>query len=849
MSEDNIMKFELDPNRLPTLTLEQRARLEAMTDDDIHAAALADPDNPPLTEEELRQFERIPDIKAIREKLHLTQKQFADTFGISLSNVRDWEQGRSFPDQAARTLLKVIATNPEVVKQARGETMSSKNQVLSADRPITNPTDDRFGYAPFARHLAESICKMNSTEGLVIAVYGPWGSGKTSVLNLMRYYIEQHPQAQQPIVISFNPWWFSGHEDLTRRFFDQLQAQISGRRAALKKIRNGLANLADIVSNAPIPYASSAKVAGEMIKERQKDVTLIKEKISESLKEEERLFLIFIDDIDRLSSEDIRQLFRIIKAIADFPNVIYFLSFDKAIAVKALEKLQDISGEDYLEKIVQVPFELPFPDKTLLRRLLFEKLNAVLIDSPQELFDQTHWGNVYFDGIDHFIETPRDIVRLTNTLSVTYPAVKGEVNPVDFIGIETLRVFSPIAYDTIRRNIERFAGHSDTMGTFGADRKADIQAFHEAWITQVRETDKESVRKLLLRLFPKLESFWGTPRTNYGVEWEFTWRKQLRVCSPDIAPTYFCFAIPEGSISRADMQTVLGLINDARALGARLVEFASQKCSDGTTYVRTFLERFLDYAEEEIAIDSIPSIVQALFEVGDQLLLPEDESRGMFDSGNDIRLGRILWRLLPRVDETQRFAALKEAISQGKAVTTIVHEVAVFGQQHGKYGAREPKPDEQRLLNEQHLRELEELALQKIRDAAQQGVLPHAPRLLGTLYRWRDWANEEEVKQWMQGIISDDKGLAILLEHCLQKSFSHSISDRVGRIELRLDPQWFEPFLEPAKIVARVHNLVTNSELTENQRIAANQFIEEYELRERGENPESPLSRLSHRRK
>ena len=94
------------------------ARLNAMTEEDIHAAALADPDNPPLTEEQLSQFEGVPNVKAIREKLHLSQKQFADTFGLSLSVVRDWEQGRFVPDQAARTLLKVIARNPEAVKEA-----------------------------------------------------------------------------------------------------------------------------------------------------------------------------------------------------------------------------------------------------------------------------------------------------------------------------------------------------------------------------------------------------------------------------------------------------------------------------------------------------------------------------------------------------------------------------------------------------------------------------------------------------------------------------------------------------------------------------------------------------------
>lgn len=118
MNKDSITKFKLDLGKLPTLTDEEKARLDAISDEDIHAAALTDVDNPPLTPEELEQFQRVPDLKAIRERLHLTQRQFAKTFGLSLGAIRDWEQGRFEPDQAAKTLLKVIACNPEAVKQA-----------------------------------------------------------------------------------------------------------------------------------------------------------------------------------------------------------------------------------------------------------------------------------------------------------------------------------------------------------------------------------------------------------------------------------------------------------------------------------------------------------------------------------------------------------------------------------------------------------------------------------------------------------------------------------------------------------------------------------------------------------
>lgn len=118
MKKDSTTRFKLDPAHLPRLSKAQAARLDAMTEAEVEAAALADPDAQPLSEEQLAGFKRMPDIRAIRKKLRLTQQQFAATFHLSLAAVRDWEQARYQPDQAARTLLRVIAKDPEAVKRA-----------------------------------------------------------------------------------------------------------------------------------------------------------------------------------------------------------------------------------------------------------------------------------------------------------------------------------------------------------------------------------------------------------------------------------------------------------------------------------------------------------------------------------------------------------------------------------------------------------------------------------------------------------------------------------------------------------------------------------------------------------
>ena len=431
--------------------------------------------------------------------------------------------------------------------------------VLSPDRPLDNPDADRLGYAPFAQHLAFSVSKMRSPDGIVIALYGSWGSGKTTVLNFICHYLD----GTDMTVVQFNPWWFSGHEDLLRQFFSQLKASISKWGKAANKVLPLLSDFAEAVAQTPTPWAPAA---GTFAKWRNrsdpklKDVADLKSDLATSLKKQEKRILIVIDDIDRLTANETRQLFRVIKAIADFPNVVYLLAFDREVASEALKTIQGKSGEKYLEKIVQVPFELPPPDKTSLRKLLFEKLDIILQGSPKELFDQTYWGNVYYKGIDHYISTPRDISRLTNTLSITYPAIKGEVNPVDFIAIETLRVFESGIYDLVRKNPDMFAGVNDAT----SPGESDLRAFHDSWADEISQQHKETVKKLLTLLFPKLEKVWNN--TTYGSDWLSTFSKQRRVSSPGVFPIYFRLAIPEGSISNTEMKAFLALAEDTKAI-------------------------------------------------------------------------------------------------------------------------------------------------------------------------------------------------------------------------------------------------------------------------------------------
>jgi putative transcriptional regulator len=115
MKRENITRFRLNPKKPPKS--DWRA-FDAMSAKQRHQAALSDPDAPPATKAQLARARRIPTVRALRQKLRLTQEEFAARFHLPLGTVRDWEQGAHRPDKAAQVLLTVIAKDPDAVARA-----------------------------------------------------------------------------------------------------------------------------------------------------------------------------------------------------------------------------------------------------------------------------------------------------------------------------------------------------------------------------------------------------------------------------------------------------------------------------------------------------------------------------------------------------------------------------------------------------------------------------------------------------------------------------------------------------------------------------------------------------------
>jgi len=703
---------------------------------------------------------------------------------------------------------------------------------LSADRPSSNPKDDLFGHAPFAESLANSICRYPGNDGLVLALYGPWGSGKSTVLSYVRHFLEQRPEAEQPAIVTFNPWWFSGQDNLARAFLGQLQAVLPTKSEKFKKLGDllgdfaeGVGGLIDLSGMTGGAAGMIGKFIGMVTKRKPKDVPALKSEISKILREAEKRILVVIDDIDRLTPEETRQLFTVIKALADFPNVVYLLAFDREVAAQAIEQQSGMPGERYLEKIIQVPFELPPVDRVALRAALFKRLDEVLGDTSDGLFDQSYWTNVFHDGIDPLIQVPRDVVRFTNTLSVTYPAVRGEVNPVDFIALEALRVFLPSLYDVIRTNQDKFSGHSRD-DRYDGDQKARA-AFHEQWAQALPEQLRSSTRDLLERIFPKIGQM------GYGADWLAQWRRSLRACHPDVFPTYFRMTVPPGAVRRSEMLALLSLAETPAALGDALVQATSVKRPDGLSKARALLERLMDHVEEDIPDAHIPVFITVLLDIGDSLVLDSDE-RGSFDFGNASRVTRVVYHLLKRVDLTQRHDLLKRAIEQGRAIGVQRYLVAALFDKI----KNESESGEEAFVDATTLDDLKACWLNGLKTKLSESELLAHSQLARLLAAWCVWGDQAEAKAWCEAATSTNDGLLTFLTKFCSYTRSQTVGDWAVRLQPRLNPASLERYIDSVACAQRLIDLRQTGVVPDMAREAVDQFLKEFEMLKAGKNPE-----------
>lgn len=340
------------------------------------------------------------------------------------------------------------------------------------DLPIEKVDDDILGRGIFAHRIAESIMNYQRNECLTIGIYGGWGNGKTSLANMiLNEIIEKDNDSSNPkyCIIRFNPWLFANQKDLITQLFssiseafkysdpnsikDKLADSISWFGRAAKAIGHipGIGTIANDISDIFDDYSKMLK--GEKPnKDEYESLYQLKFKISETLKKENIKLIISIDDFDRLSQEEIRLMFQVVKVLGDFNNTVYLLSFDKDVVVVSLKDVQGGDGDDYLKKIIQVPITLPPIRKNVIKEITFEKFNSIINFSSLSDKDKSKIKNLsdnLFKVLSPYIDNIRDINRLINLFEFKYGFLKDEINPLDLLALCAIEIFENTKYNLI----------------------------------------------------------------------------------------------------------------------------------------------------------------------------------------------------------------------------------------------------------------------------------------------------------------------------------------------------------------------------------------------------------------
>ena len=378
---------------------------------------------------------------------------------------------------------------------------------LDADRPIEHRGQDRLGRRDLAQAIARQIRKVPAENGFTIAVAGEWGSGKTSLLNMVVEVLTDNDHSAT--VLHFNPWLFRGAADLVPRFFSELSAQLRLKNnQRLKEVASAFSQLGEVLAPlSPVPGTGVAarilSVLTKSTKERQ-SLFAQRDHLRKALEKSTSRVVVLVDDIDRLEPHETREVMRLIRLTSDLPNVVFLLAYDRRQVAKSLStNSEDTEGQGYLDKIIQISYDLPAIREPVLADVFFHWLNDVIQAYPVPQLDRDVWGRVFYGIVKPLLGNLRDVKRYMYSLPVTLEAVGQEVALADLLGLEALRILRPSLFEELRARPEFLVhSHSPTKALKSSAEQQNETKEGLSTILVDAGTDRQVMESVLEILFP-----------------------------------------------------------------------------------------------------------------------------------------------------------------------------------------------------------------------------------------------------------------------------------------------------------------------------------------------------------
>ena len=657
--------------------------------------------------------------------------------------------------------------------------------MLEADRPIKTCTDDALGYRPFAEHFAKCVCNMNPEEGIVLAINGPWGSGKTSVVNMIVEIIECSKEASDTpkriLPIRFSPWWFSGQEDLTRVFFTEIAGRLNDSEyknivKGFKNIVQRLSQYSDIVGTT-VQVATHGVVASDTVAKvfddivRKGSLNQTRDKLAKDLYELQKYILVIIDDLDRLPRDEILEILRLVKSVGDLPHVIYLLVFDRDVVTKACENDLFGLGGGWLDKIIQASFDLPPIDAASLDRVFIARLNGILGDKKPP--DLGRWHTTFGEGIRPWLKTPRDIVRLLNAFNVSWNAVRDDVDFADFLALETLRLFAPEVYGFVRANGELIS-EGGISYVFDSDKRGELL---KRMLASTPDDYSERVTRLLATIFPVLSSSGQYYTTNGALYMDYS--KQKRACVLKYFSAYFGFCVGDNALSASEVNQLIRCADDRDEFLGMTRNYVETPQPNGGTRAALLLDQLLESVHE------IPENVITTFLKN--LIDSYDYFSNQFDIySNDPLTPPVGWRFLSLI----KSIIGRLPVDQGAIHETVYRDIfcngtSLFGltvvlgalrRAVGRDGSVDVGSAEAWRINESLCEELQSVMLERLHAAAHEGRLLDNTDAYACVALWSK-LEPDAARQWASSLFEKRDHFVRFLEMVTEFSQKWSSGD------------------------------------------------------------------------
>ncbi len=692
----------------------------------------------------------------------------------------------------------------------------------SPERSISGIAEDRLGHKVFAAHVANAILAQPLGDGLTLGIVGPWGCGKSGIINLIANVLRgDQPRGDRilakgkPLILRFNPWIVGKRSALLPEYFSVLNKafeSIDNPRAGLdeaalqmiRQLRGEVLKYAQLLEAAGkaaplIQFAFAAhgipahglitaigtgiKTTLAMLKARSPSLEGQKDRVVELLRESPRRIVVVIDDLDRLEPAEAVEVLRLVKAVADFPNVFYLVAYDAALLQHAVEHhLQVPDGHAFLGKLVQIEYAVPLPDDFDLRGWFRSEIDKIVANADgiaRQRSSDTRLSAFMGSQGGTLLGTPRDVVRAVNAFRSGWLPVMRQVDVSDYVWVTLLKLKRPEFYEWLRAYTQEAAHHE-----LGASVDTQVEQDLVQRLCAMFPDDDSRQRELnrLNEMFPAIKE---TGRDNdlslrlfdNDAGNRVQSRAERRIASGHYSRFYFAPTPAAGSFTPDDEEKLDSILEDRAALGDFIVAMSAKSRPQGSNMgaytVDALAQRF-----DALSPAGRRAILLALGDTMDKVVMgvhPDEFSQWRIWEAATLFLDSVVGA---EVDDLEREQLMQELIGRGAALEWLMRSVARLRSGRAQRASTG--------LGAPNLSRAVEILLQRLQSDVPLDALPY---LLDFLWSWRRLGDEAGPRLYVERhIAAQDDFLAVM-----KGLRSWMYSDKAYRPINRPDT---EPFLD-----------------------------------------------------